>query len=260
MYLQGLDGLGLGRGLGSRSLRRRSLGLGGRGDYHRLDQGPQRLNRRLDLLDREHLLDGLNLLHGGRLLPGLLGLLRLLLLGIPGLGSRLDGLLEVLGYLLLGRRLDAFPGRGLNLNYHRVLGDLVRRIGGGGNLGIGAGKAPLRPGVGIGFRPVAVIGGLGGAVQGLHQDRGRTLPYHVQHLGRRLGKIDDPGRNKGAPVIYPDVDLSAVVQVCHRQQGSKGQRGVGGGIQGGVENFTGSRGASVEFRPVPGGDSLLPEI
>jgi hypothetical protein len=35
---------------------------------------------------------------------------------------------------------------------------------------------------------------------------------------------------------------------------------MGGGVLGGVEDLTGSRGAPVEFHPIPGGYSLLPKI
>jgi hypothetical protein len=34
---------------------------------------------------------------------------------------------------------------------------------------------------------------------------------------------------------------------------------MGGGVQGRIKDLPGSRGASVEFRPIPGGDSFLPE-
>jgi hypothetical protein len=251
--LQGLDGLRLGRLRGwlyLLGLRRLglgdSLGLLG-GDQYLLYQGLHRLDYRLDLLNRQDLLDGLYVLEGGLLL-------------LHGL-DRLDRLLKILGYLLLGGALDQgrILGGRLDLDYHRVLGGgLVSGVG-GDDLGIGTGSSPAGQGVGIGFRPVRGIPGLAIAARGLYQDRGGSLLQHVQHLGRRLGKIDDPGRNKGPPVIYLYIDLSAVVQICNRQHGPKGQGGVGGGIQGGVEDLAGSRGASVEFPPVPGGDPLLPE-
>jgi hypothetical protein len=83
------------------------------GDNYRLGHWLYRLYHRLDLLNREHLLYRLYLLHGGQLLNLLpAALLRILRrLDLLGLGR----LLEILVYLLL---------RGLILDQGRFLGGL----------------------------------------------------------------------------------------------------------------------------------------
>jgi hypothetical protein len=196
------------------------------GSCHRLYYRLNLLNHRLDLLNRQNLLDRLYLLYRGLLD----------LLPRRGLGLRLDRLLEV--HLLL-RRLNHRPrGRALG---RRILvhGILVNRVGGGDNLGNGVGVPAFghRPGIGFGLVCPAIplvvdrIAVAQVVLHDLYQYRGCPRAYHVQHPGRRLGKIDNPGRNEGSPVINPYIDFSAVVQIRDREIGSEGQGRVGGGVQ-----------------------------
>jgi hypothetical protein len=157
------------------------------GLYNGLDRLDYLLNRQ-DLLNR---LDGL-------LAYGLLWGLLLYLLGGRWL-YWLDGLLEVLGYLLLGRLnlyYHLFPGLNGGLGGLRgLIGGVLKHRIGGDNLGSGAGIAPLGHGAGIGFRLVCSAIPLGitqDVPHNFHPYRGRPAAYHVQHLGRSLGKIDDP--------------------------------------------------------------------
>jgi hypothetical protein len=114
------------------------------------------------------------------------------LLGRRGLLHRLDGLLDILDYLLLGRLdLDYYLFPVLNGG---LIGGVLKYGVGGDNLGSGAGIAPLGHGAGIGFRLVcsAVSLGIGGTPHNFYPYRSRPAAYHVQQLGRGLGKIDDP--------------------------------------------------------------------
>jgi hypothetical protein len=182
---------------------------------------------RLDLLHRLNLLIllyrglRLNLLHR-RLLLGWLNLLILLL-------YRLN-LLILLYRLLLLYRLNLLNYRG---RIPAVLGNNLR----------------------TGSRHIL----RGRTLDAFYHYRRGSGSQHVKLFRRRPGKVDDPGGHKGSPVIYPYGHLSVIMLIGHRQYRPEGQGRVGGGKQGGVKDFSRSRGPAVKFRPIPGGNPLLPE-
>ena len=82
---------------------------------------------------------------------------------------------------------------------------------------------------------------------------------HVQNLGGGFGKIDNPCRHKGPPVIYPDGDLAVILFIGNYENGTEWQGWVGCRKKAGIKDFPRRCGFSVKFNAVPGSDSFLPE-
>jgi len=82
---------------------------------------------------------------------------------------------------------------------------------------------------------------------------------HVKFFSRCPGNVNNPGRYKGTPVIDFNSNRLVIVLVGNIQQCSKGQIRVSSREKGRIENFPGSCRPSVKFRPIPGGNPLLPE-